>query len=152
MLRRIVPLLLLLGPAPALACDVTLSNASNVDVGVSVNGRHIVLSPGQTQRLPITALAIIEFGAIGHEFRVDAAQDALCGLGKPKSLEARQDGALWLQGKIQPNGLPLLPISRQDLTAAPPNNAFKPNSFRYANNMAGKACHVLGSATRVGLT
>jgi hypothetical protein len=33
-----------------------------------------------------------------------------------------------------------------------PNSAFKPNSFRYANNMAEKACHVLGSATRVGLT
>jgi hypothetical protein len=33
-----------------------------------------------------------------------------------------------------------------------PNNAFKPNSFRYANNMAGKACHVICSATRVGLT
>jgi hypothetical protein len=33
-----------------------------------------------------------------------------------------------------------------------PNNAFKPNSFRYTNNMAVKACHVLCSATRVGLT
>ena len=33
-----------------------------------------------------------------------------------------------------------------------PNIAFKPNSFRYANNMAEKACHVLGSTTRVGLT
>jgi hypothetical protein len=33
-----------------------------------------------------------------------------------------------------------------------PNIAFKPNSFRYANNMAEKACHVLGCATRVGLT
>jgi len=34
----------------------------------------------------------------------------------------------------------------------PPNIAFKPNSFRYANNMAERACHVLGCATRVGLT
>ena len=33
-----------------------------------------------------------------------------------------------------------------------PNNAFKPNALRYTNNMAGKACHVVGSATHVGLT
>src|SRR3546814_6088964 len=33
-----------------------------------------------------------------------------------------------------------------------PNNSFKPNLLRYANNMAGKACHVVGSATQVGLT
>jgi hypothetical protein len=38
------------------------------------------------------------------------------------------------------------------LAKAGPNSAFKPNSFRSANNMAEKACHVLGSATRVGLT
>jgi len=33
-----------------------------------------------------------------------------------------------------------------------PNNSFKPNLLRYTNNMAGKACHVVGSATQVGLT
>ena len=33
-----------------------------------------------------------------------------------------------------------------------PNNSFKPNPLRYTNNLAGKACHVVGSATRVGLT
>src|SRR3546814_9804002 len=33
-----------------------------------------------------------------------------------------------------------------------PNNSFKPNLLRYANNMAGKACHVVGSATQVVLT
>ena len=32
------------------------------------------------------------------------------------------------------------------------NDSFKPNPFRYVNNMAGKACHVLASTTRVGLT
>ena len=36
--------------------------------------------------------------------------------------------------------------------AQPPNNSFKPNLLRYTNNMAGKACHVVGSATQVGLT
>ena len=30
--------------------------------------------------------------------------------------------------------------------------SFKPNPLRYTNNMAGKACHVVGSATQVGLT
>src|SRR5690606_14876264 len=35
---------------------------------------------------------------------------------------------------------------------ARPNNAFKPSPLRYANHMAGKACHVLCSATRLGLT
>ena len=33
-----------------------------------------------------------------------------------------------------------------------PNNSFKPNLLRYTNNMAGRACHVVGSATQVGLT
>lgn len=33
-----------------------------------------------------------------------------------------------------------------------PNNSFKPNALRYANHMAGTACHVVGSATHVGLT
>jgi hypothetical protein len=33
-----------------------------------------------------------------------------------------------------------------------PNNSFKPNPLRYTNNMADKACHVVGSTTRVGLT
>ena len=32
------------------------------------------------------------------------------------------------------------------------NNSFKPNLLRSTNNMAGKACHVVGSATQVGLT
>ena len=34
----------------------------------------------------------------------------------------------------------------------PPNNSFKPNLLRYTNNVAGKACHVVGYATQVGLT
>ncbi len=33
-----------------------------------------------------------------------------------------------------------------------PNKSFKPNALRYTNNMAGRACHVVGSATHVGLT
>src|SRR3546814_17610668 len=30
-----------------------------------------------------------------------------------------------------------------------PNKSFKPNLLRYTSNMAGKACHVAGSATQV---
>ena len=33
-----------------------------------------------------------------------------------------------------------------------PNNSFKPNLLRYTNNMAERACHIVGSATQVGLT
>ena len=33
-----------------------------------------------------------------------------------------------------------------------PNNSFKPNLLRYTNNVAGRACHVVGYATQVGLT
>ena len=33
-----------------------------------------------------------------------------------------------------------------------PNNAFKPKPLRSANHMAGKACHVLCSTARLGLT
>jgi hypothetical protein len=33
-----------------------------------------------------------------------------------------------------------------------PNSAFKPNSFRSTNSMAGKSCHAVCSATRAGLT
>jgi hypothetical protein len=32
-----------------------------------------------------------------------------------------------------------------------PNNSFKPNLLRYSNNMADRACHVVASATQVGL-
>lgn len=35
---------------------------------------------------------------------------------------------------------------------AGPNNAFKPKPLRSANHMAGTACHVLRSTTRLGLT
>src|SRR3546814_16805145 len=31
------------------------------------------------------------------------------------------------------------------------NNSFKPNALRYTNNMADKACHVVGSTKHVGL-
>jgi hypothetical protein len=33
-----------------------------------------------------------------------------------------------------------------------PNNSFNPNPLRSTNNTAGKACHVAGSTTQVGLT
>ena len=33
-----------------------------------------------------------------------------------------------------------------------PNNSFNPNPLRSTNNMAEKACHVVGSTTQVGLT
>ena len=33
-----------------------------------------------------------------------------------------------------------------------PNNAFKPKPLRSTKHMAGKACHVVGYATQVGLT
>src|SRR5690606_20673103 len=37
-------------------------------------------------------------------------------------------------------------------TRVAPNNAFKPKPLRSAKHMAGKACHVLRSTTRLGLT
>jgi hypothetical protein len=151
-MRRLVLLLLFVCPMPLLACEVMLSNASDVDLGLVVSGRHIVLGPGQAQRVPFSALADVEFGAVSHEFQLEAARDALCGSGAAINLEARQDGSLWLRQGVQPKGLPLRPISRQDLTAAPPNNAFKPKLHRYANNMAGRACHVVSYALQFGLT
>ena len=42
--------------------------------------------------------------------------------------------------------------ARHVVLGAAPNNSFKPNLLRYTNNVAGKACHVVGSATQVGLT
>ena len=33
-----------------------------------------------------------------------------------------------------------------------PNNSFNPNPLRSTNNVADKACHVVGSTTQVGLT
>src|SRR5690606_25093396 len=38
------------------------------------------------------------------------------------------------------------------VTAVTPNSSFNPNPLRSTNNMAGKACHVVGSTTQVGLT
>src|SRR5690606_31851142 len=43
-------------------------------------------------------------------------------------------------------------VSSRDLRPVTPNSSFKPNPLRSTNNMAGKACHVAGSTTRVGLT
>jgi len=34
----------------------------------------------------------------------------------------------------------------------PPNNAFKPKLDRYADNMAGRACHVVSYSLQFGLT
>src|SRR3546814_7122073 len=47
---------------------------------------------------------------------------------------------------------PLRGRSRLLLTAARPNSSFNPNPLRSTNNMAGRACHVVGSTTQVGLT
>jgi hypothetical protein len=45
------------------------------------------------------------------------------------------------------------PSSRARIAAqAAPNIAFKPKLHRYANNMADKACHVVGYALQFGLT
>ena len=38
------------------------------------------------------------------------------------------------------------------MSRARPNNSFKPNLLRSTNNMAERACHVVGSTTQVGLT
>src|SRR3546814_102636 len=38
------------------------------------------------------------------------------------------------------------------LVQSPHNNSFNPNPLRSTNNMADKACHVVGSTTQVGLT
>ena len=42
--------------------------------------------------------------------------------------------------------------SKSFATRLLPNNAFKPKLHRYANNMADKACHVVGYALQFGLT
>ncbi len=44
------------------------------------------------------------------------------------------------------------PARAAEPPGVPPNNAFKPNLLRSTKHMAEKACHVLGSATQVGLT
>jgi len=38
------------------------------------------------------------------------------------------------------------------LSLVGPNNAFKPKPLRSINHMAGRACHVVGSTARLGLT
>jgi len=45
-----------------------------------------------------------------------------------------------------------LPAALARQPSASSNNSFKPNLLRYTNNVACKACHVVGSATQVGLT
>src|SRR3546814_20819344 len=47
---------------------------------------------------------------------------------------------------------PLRGRSRLLLPAARPNSSFNPNPLRSTNNMAGRACHVVGSTTPVGVT
>ena len=47
-------------------------------------------------------------------------------------------------------GDPAVVVQRYVVPA--PNNAFKPKPLRSTNHMADKACHVVGSTTRLGLT
>src|SRR3546814_4332530 len=44
------------------------------------------------------------------------------------------------------------PRSTRTDTLFPYTTLFRSNALRYTNNMAGRACHVVGSATHVGLT
>ncbi|MCX7514419.1 hypothetical protein [Frateuria sp. STR12] len=44
------------------------------------------------------------------------------------------------------------PIGETSKPRLGPNIAFKPKLDRYANNMAGRACHVVSYALQFGLT
>ena len=68
------------------------------------------------------------------------------GPGKRQPQAARQD-LLYCSAQ----GLGCCRVGRK-LGVRRPNKSFKPKPLRYANHMAGRACHVLRSTTRLGLT
>src|SRR3546814_16000141 len=51
-----------------------------------------------------------------------------------------------------PGSLPIVLRGRHFRGMIAPNSSFNPNPLRSTNNMAGRACHVVGSTTQVGLT
>jgi hypothetical protein len=122
--------LLLLAPSVSKACEVLLRNASGVDLMLYVDSRTVLVGPGESQRIPLFSLSIIEFGAESHEFAVGGAAKALCPAAGTAELEARADGKLWLRSEGQPEGMPLVPVRVLDLTGSPPNNSFKPKPLR----------------------
>jgi hypothetical protein len=62
--------------------------------------------------------------------------------------ELSADGARLIDSTTSPGH----EVVRVRCPESQPNNAFKPNSFRSTNSVAGTACHAVCSATRVGLT
>jgi hypothetical protein len=129
---RAVLLVVLLVPAAAQGCEVVLRNASGVDLAFGAKSQTVLVGPGESRRVPVAALTVIEFGAESRTFAPEKARKALCRKSNLVELEARPDGNLWLQATEQPEGLPLTPVEVQDLTQSPPNNSSKPTPLRGA--------------------
>jgi hypothetical protein len=125
-------ILTLLTPVAAQACEVVLSNASGVDLALETKSRTVLVGPGESRRVPLGALSVIEFGAESRAFAPGKARATLCPKGRTAELEARADGRLWLRVKKQPAGFPLTPVEVHDLTRSPPNNSSKPTPLRGA--------------------
>ena len=140
---------------------------SNGDAVISPHLLPYFVGARYSSHSPHHARAGLSFGSCGFGRALWLRQ-----LGLPVSLRnvasrpsASGCGAPGSGGKAPPLivvGLRPLTISahssRQPLHTSPApatlahNNSFKPNALRYTNHMADTACHVVGSATHVGLT
>lgn len=129
---RAALIVVLLAPAAAQGCEILLTNASGVDLALGAKSQTVLIAPGESRRVPLGALAVIEFGAESRTFAPETARMALCRKGSTAELEARADGHLWLRAKEQPEGLPLTPVEVQDLTQSPPDNLSEPRPLRGA--------------------
>ncbi len=107
-------------------CNITLVNSSSVDLSLSSDSRIVILGPGEKTSVSATSLSSIDFGAINHQFAISPALTVLCQTDQELEIEARSNGQLWIRNvDEQPDGMPLNPVSQQDLTSSPPNNSFK---------------------------
>jgi hypothetical protein len=134
-MSRLILLLccVLLSPL-ANACEVEIRNSTNVGLSIPTDKDTAVsVEPGQTGRFVVSSPLWVDFGAMAHEFETGPARKALCpgGANAPVRIEARSDGALWLDTPgTQPDGFPLRPVGIHDLTGSPSNNSFKPKPLR----------------------
>lgn len=119
MIRDLICVLMFIFSSAAYACDVKLLNSSDVDLSISLDGgKSILIAPSEAATLSYSALRVIEFGAIEHEYVIGKNKSTLCP-GQTHGdieVEARRDGQLWMRCNKQLKPFPLAPKRKRDLT------------------------------------
>lgn len=113
----------------ATSCEVAFRNSSNADLVIAGDRGHaVIIGPEEKRSVTLPVELRIEFGAEAFEYSVSPAQRSVLCPGEsstPAVLRADSDAVLWLEvpGE-QPEGFPLRPAGKFDLTGSPSNPSF----------------------------